>query len=192
MKIGIYSGSFNPVHIGHISLVEYIVNQGIVDCVWMIRSPQNPLKQSNALLSDEHRLKMLELAIEDYDNLEVCSIEDNLPKPNYTINTLNALKRKYPEEEFSLIIGADNWQIFDKWKDWDIILKDFSLIVYPRPGYEIDFSKMAKYPTVTFVDAPLFDVSSTDIRNLIKEHRDFSEYVPIKVGNYIKEYNLYL
>lgn len=191
MRIGIYSGSFNPVHVGHISLVEYIVKQNIVDQVWLIRSPQNPLKINSSLLSDEHRAEMLRLATEGHQGLSISTIEDNLPKPNYTINTLRALQEEYPEEEFYLIIGADNWDIFDKWKDWDIIIRDFHLIVYPRPGYDYPEIDQESFPTVQLVDAPQFDLSSTEIRALIKEGEPITGYVDEKVEEYIQANNLY-
>lgn len=191
MRIGIYSGSFNPVHVGHISLVEYIVKQNIVDQVWLIRSPQNPLKVNSSLLSDEHRAEMLRLATEGRQGLSISTIEDNLPKPNYTINTLRALQEQYPDEEFYLIIGADNWDIFDKWKDWDIIIRDFHLIVYPRPGYEYPEIDQESFPTVQVVDAPQFDLSSTEIRDLIKEGEPITGYVDEKVEEYIIANNLY-
>lgn len=191
MRIGIYSGSFNPVHVGHISLVEYIVKQNIVDQVWLIRSPQNPLKNNSSLLSDEHRAEMLRLATEGRQGLSISTIEDNLPKPNYTINTLRALQEQYPDEEFYLIIGADNWDIFDKWKDWDIIIRDFHLIVYPRPGYEYPEIDQESFPTVQVVDAPQFDLSSTEIRDLIKEGEPITGYVDEKVEEYIIANNLY-
>lgn len=191
MRIGIYSGSFNPVHVGHISLVEYIVKQNIVDQVWLIRSPQNPLKVNSSLLSDEHRAEMLRLATEGRQGLSISTIEDNLPKPNYTINTLRALQEEYPDEEFYLIIGADNWDIFDKWKDWDIIIRDFHLIVYPRPGYEYPEIDQESFPTVQVVDAPQFDLSSTEIRDLIKEGEPITGYVDEKVEEYIIANNLY-
>lgn len=191
MRIGIYSGSFNPVHVGHISLVEYIVKQNIVDQVWLIRSPQNPLKVNSSLLSDEHRAEMLRLATKGRQGLSISTIEDNLPKPNYTINTLRALQEEYPDEEFYLIIGADNWDIFDKWKDWDIIIRDFHLIVYPRPGYEYPEIDQESFPTVQVVDAPQFDLSSTEIRDLIKEGEPITGYVDEKVEEYIIANNLY-
>lgn len=191
MRIGIYSGSFNPVHVGHISLVEYIVKQNIVDQVWLIRSPQNPLKVNSSLLSDEHRAEMLRLATKGRKGLSISTIEDNLPKPNYTINTLRALQEEFPDEEFYLIIGADNWDIFDKWKDWDIIIRDFHLIVYPRPGYEYPEIDQESFPTVQVVDAPQFDLSSTEIRDLIKEGEPITGYVDEKVEEYIIANNLY-
>lgn len=191
MRIGIYSGSFNPVHIGHIALVDYIIDQKILDEVWLIRSPQNPLKASNTLLSDDHRAKMLKLAIKGHKSLKINCIEDNLPKPNYTINTLRALKDLHPDKEFYLIIGADNWEIFDKWKDWDIILKDFHLIVYPRPGYDCPTINPEVYPTVTYIDAPLFDISSTEIRDRLSKKESINDLVSLEVEKYIIKHNLY-
>lgn len=192
MRIGIYSGSFNPVHVGHISLVDFIIEQDTVDEIWLIRSPQNPLKASNSLLSDEHRARMLELAIQGHRGLKISTIEDNLPKPNYTINTLNELHRQFPEEEFYLIIGADNWEIFNKWKDWDKIIRDYHLIVYPRPGYEMPMVDNNQYPNVMVVNAPLFDVSSTEIRDRRSRRKTIRDLVPSEVEKYIKSNKLYL
>lgn len=191
MKIGIYSGSFNPVHIGHVALADYIIRQGIVDEIWMIRSPQNPLKVSSSLLSDGHRAKMLEIAIKDHKGLRMSTIEDTLPRPNYTINTLIALKEQNPFDDFYLIIGADNWLIFDKWRDWEKILSDFHLIVYPRPGYEMPEIDTVKYPTVQYVDAPQYDISSTEIRKLISDNQSVEDLISPEVDKYIKENNLY-
>lgn len=191
MRIGIYSGSFNPIHIGHISLVDYIVNQNIVDEIWLIRSPQNPLKATNTLLSDKDRASMLRLAIKGHKGLKINCIEDKLPKPNYTINTLRALQEKYSTKEFYLIIGADNWEIFEKWKEWDNILKEFHLIIYPRPGYDNPIIDPATYPTVQVVDAPLFDISSTEIRERIAQGVSISDLVSPKVEEYIQTNQLY-
>ena len=136
MTIGIYSGSFNPVHKGHVSLCSYLVKQGIVDQVWLIRSPLNPFKVDSAstLAPDDDREAMLKLAVRGRKGLHVSNIEDNLPKPNYSINTFHALERKYPQHQFHLIIGADNWLAFDRWRAYDDFLTRYHLIVYPRPG----------------------------------------------------------
>lgn len=184
MRIGIYSGSFNPVHVGHVALCDYLVREGIVDAVWLIRTPQNPLKQSRGLMSNELREQMLRAAIEGHEGLEVSTIEDELPVPNYTVRTLQKLRERYPEHEFSLIIGADNWLIFDKWREWDTILKDFKLVVYPRPGYglephAVDF---AYNPThVRFVEAPQYDISSTEIRKRLAEKQSLEGLVDKRV-----------
>ncbi len=195
MRIGIYSGSFNPVHEGHIALCDYLVKEGVVDEVWLIRSPLNPLKAqaANTLAPDEDRQKMLELAIAGHRGLKVCCIEDTLPRPNYSVNTLQALQRLFPGEEFHLIVGMDNWLIFDRWRAYDTILTDFHLIVYPRPGYEPETIEALKDLTanVRFVDAPQYDISSTEIREAIA-HEEKSKLTDQKVLNYIKEKSLYI
>ena len=191
MKIGIYSGSFNPVHIGHIALADYLVEQDVVDEVWMIRSPHNPFKQIDSLLSDEHRAEMLRLAIEGHEGLKINTIEDNLPKPNYTINTLRALKSQDSNNEFHLIIGADNWAVFDKWCEWDSIVRDFHLIVYPRPGFPFPEADNELYPNVMVVDAPQFDISSTEIRERCHRGESIADMVAPEVLDYIKTNKLY-
>lgn len=194
MKIGIYSGSFNPVHEGHIALCDYLVQEGVVDEVWLIRSPLNPLKVNAAdtLAPDEDRQKMLELAIAGHRGLKVCCIEDTLPKPNYTVNTLQALQKLFPGEEFHLIVGMDNWLIFDRWKAYDTILTDFHLVVYPRPGYEMaEVEALQDFVgRVRFVDAPLYDISSTEIREAIAQGKE-PQLVDEKVLTYIKAHTLY-
>ena len=194
MKIGIYSGSFNPVHEGHIALCDYLVQEGVVDEVWLIRSPLNPLKVNAAdtLAPDEDRQKMLELAIAGHRGLKVCCIEDTLPKPNYTVNTLQALQKLFPGEEFHLIVGMDNWLIFDRWKAYDTILTDFHLVVYPRPGYEMaEVEALQDFVgRVRFVDAPLYDISSTEIREAIAQGKE-PQLADEKVLTYIKAHTLY-
>lgn len=179
--IGIYSGSFNPVHTAHIALCDWLIEEGVVDEVWLIRTPHNPLKELSGLMSDEDRQRMLEIAIEGHKGLKTSMIEDGLPQPNYTLNTLRALTRENPELEYYLIIGADNWMIFDKWRNYDVILRDYHVIVYPRPGYEIgeiapktalsgtDALKTALSENVRFVNAPMHDISSTAIRKALAE-----------------------
>ena len=191
MKIGVYSGSFNPVHVGHIALVDYIFDQGIVDEIWLIRSPQNPLKASATLLSDDHRAAMLELAIVGHEGLKINTIEDDLPKPNYTVNTLRALQEQHPDDEFHLIIGADNWEIFDRWREWGEIVSKFHLIVYPRPGYRYPQVDAGQYPNVQVVDAPQFDISSTEIRERYKKGESISHLVAPDVLTYINQNKLY-
>lgn len=192
MKVGIYSGSFNPVHVGHIALCDYLVKEEVVDEVWLIRSPLNPLKAANTLAPDTDRQAMLEIAIERHKGLRTCCIEDTLPRPNYTVNTLKALQEQYPDEEFHLIIGTDNWLIFDRWRAYDEILQNYHLIVYPRPGYELTTSEeLASYTDhVRFVDAPQFDISSTEIREAIAQGKE-PEMIDPEVLSYIKNNTVY-
>ncbi len=186
MKIGIYSGSFNPVHLGHVALADFLVKEGFVDEVWLIRSPQNPLKRADGLMDNEARLAMLRLAIEGHRGLKVCTIEDELPLPNYTISTLRELQHRHPEQEFHLIVGADNWLIFRQWKDWDVILRDFHLIVYPRPGYPLPDIDPNQYPTVRIADAPQYDISSTQIRQKLAQGESLAGWVDPKVEQYLR------
>ncbi len=185
MKIGIYSGSFNPVHLGHIALSDYLVQEGFVDEVWLIRSPLNPLKQGKKLMSNQARQDMLMLAIEGHTGLKVCSIEDELPVPNYTINTLQTLQQRYPMHEFHLIIGADNWLIFKQWRAWEVILNQFHVIVYPRPGYPLPAISALQFPTVRVANAPQYDISSTAIREALSLGKDISNMCDPKVVQYL-------
>ena len=186
MKIGIYSGSFNPVHLGHVALADFLVKEGFVDEVWLIRSPQNPLKRADGQMDNEARLAMLRLAIEGHRGLKVCTIEDEMPLPNYTISTLRELQHRHPGQEFHLIVGADNWLIFRQWKDWDVILRDFHLIVYPRPGYPLPDIDANQYPTVRIADAPQYDISSTQIRQKLAQGESLAGWVDPKVEQYLR------
>lgn len=198
MKVGIYSGSFNPVHVGHVALCDYLVEQGVVDEVWLIRSPLNPFKTETArtLAPDDDREAMLRLAVEGHEGLQICTIEDNLPRPNYTINTLHALEEQYPEHEFHLIVGADNWLAFDRWRAYDEILTRYHLVVYPRPGYLLDEEAQLRLgisalQNVRFVEAPQYDVSSTELRRAIAEGDQCPEMLDTRVYAYIKNKSLY-
>lgn len=186
MKIGIYSGSFNPVHLGHIALADYLVKEGFVDELWLIRSPLNPLKEAGEMMSNQARQDMLALAIEGHPGLSICNIEDSLPVPNYTICTLQALHALYPQHEFHLVIGADNWLIFPKWKEWEKILHDYHLIIYPRPGYPLPEIPAAQYPNVCVADAPQFNVSSTEIRQRLAQGLSLAGWVDKKVEEYLR------
>lgn len=191
MRIGIYGGSFNPVHIGHTSLAQAICEQKLVDEVWLVVSPLNPFKRnrSDELLDDHIRLEMAKIATRDISCIKVSDIEFDMPKPSYTYDTLKALKQKYPQHEFSLIIGADNWIAFGKWYKSDEIMANYNIIVYRRPGCEIDLSSVPK--NVTVASTELYDVSSTQIREGIKNGSDVSMYLNPEVLNYIKTNGLY-
>ena len=192
-KVGIFCGSFNPIHNGHVALADYIARNSDLDEVWLVVSPLNPLKRTIAdtLAPNEQRLDMVRLALRSCERLFASDIEFSLPLPNYTINTLNALKSKYPETDFSLIIGADNLALFERWKDSDVIMSNFDMLVYPRPGVDLG-SLMQKYPKVRVLEnAPLHDVSSTEIRRRISSGESVSGLVNPEVEEYIRDNNLY-
>jgi nicotinate-nucleotide adenylyltransferase len=169
MKVAIFSGSFNPVHRGHVALAEYVLRRQLAEEVWWIRSPQNPWKAQAELMDDALRTRLLARALEGRPGMRLCDIEDRLPRPSYTIDTLHALSREYPEHEFALMIGGDNWAAFRKWRAWEEILAEFRLLVYPRPGYEL---RPEATPHVTFLaDAPQYDISATELRAALREGR---------------------
>lgn len=186
--IGILGGSFNPVHVGHVMLASYLSQYTSLDAVWLTLSPCNPLKNTDALVADEHRLAMLQLAVESVPNVDVCDIELTLPRPSYTIKTLNTLKKRYPDKQFRLVIGSDNWLIFDKWKDYQRIIADYGVIVYPRPGYEVE---EISTPGVEFVNAPVINLSSTFIRDGYLARKEMSAFLPHGVDVYIRKNNLF-
>ena len=186
--VGIFGGSFNPVHKGHVKLAKYLSQSQYLDEVWLTLSPQNPFKMSNDLLDDNHRLAMLHLATEGIDGVGVCDVELSMPRPSYTINTLVNLSQQYSEYEFRLVIGGDNWNVFDRWKDYQRIIDEFGVVVYPRPGYEL---KPIRDKNVVIVKAPLVDVSSTEIRNEIANGKNVCDMIHERVWNYIKKNNLY-
>ena len=190
-SIGLFFGSFNPIHLGHTNLAEYIFRFSGVDEIWFIISPRNPLKEQSELIDENLRLKMLQLATGDKDYLVASDIEFDLPKPSYTIKTLKTLSEIFPEDDFILLIGSDNMQIFDQWKDYQTILDDYSVLVYPREGYPYEeYEEM--YPEMQILEeAPFFDVSSTQIRELIKNNQDVSHWLHADVYQFIKENNLY-
>ena len=186
--IGIFGGSFNPVHNGHVALARYLSDSPYLDKVWLTLSPQNPLKKAQSLTDDHHRLEMLKLATEVTEKVEVCDIELTMPRPSYTINTLDELAKRHPQHSFKLVIGADNWAIFDQWKDFHRIINDYGVVIYPRPGYALS---SINDPNVKIVNAPLFDVSSTHIRTAIALGNNPSQLLPTSVWNYIVTNNLY-
>lgn len=188
-KVAIMGGSFNPVHIGHLMLANYIRQEYYLDSVMLVLSPLNPLKENPAaLLPDDVRFEMLKIACEGIDFLEVSDVELSLPRPSYTINTLRYLSQKFTDTDFTLIIGADNWEIFDKWRSSEEIIQDYGVLVYPRPGY---VTVPENTERVKFSRAPMFDISSTFIRNLIASGGDPMFFVPQGVRNYIIKHNLY-
>lgn len=191
MRIGIYGGSFNPIHKGHTELAASIVQQGLVDELWLLVSPLNPLKQGETsdIAEYEHRLSMARLATEDIEGVKVSDFEKNLPLPSYTITTLGELRKAYPEHEFVLVIGADNWERFPRWYHAQEIIDTYSILIYRRPGCEMDETLLP--PSVQVVDTPLYDISSTEIRESAKKGRMPLKWVDRKVATYIRVHHLY-
>ena len=183
-KIGIYSGSFNPVHIGHLALANYLCEFEGVDEVWFLVTPHNPLKEQGELMDDELRLRLVQLAVEGYPRFRASDFEFHLPRPSYSIHTLEALRRSYPETEFTLIIGSDNWLCFDRWFEAKRIVSEFSLLIYPRPGFEVDETMLP--PHVRMVHAPCIEVSSTFVRQALRQGKDVRFFLPSKVYDEVK------
>jgi nicotinate-nucleotide adenylyltransferase len=190
-KVGLYFGSFDPVHIGHLMIAAYIRVYLDIDEIWFVVSPQNPLKTEIQLTDETHRLKMIELAIEDEPGFKFSDIEFDLPKPSYTIDTLNYLTSLYHNNVFSLIIGSDNLSLFHKWKKADEIIEQFRIIVYPRNSKR-EHEHIVLHPNIVTIDAPFIDISSTEIRNYAMEKKQLlTQFLSYKVANYIKEQGLY-
>lgn len=190
MNIGIYPGSFNPIHVGHIILASYITEFTEIDEVWFLVSPQNPFKKKNELLAQDERFEMLEIALKDYDKLKVSDFEFTLPQPSYTINTLEGLSSKYPKYNFSLIIGADNWSEFERWKDYDKIIEKYNIKIYPRLGHRISIPQRQKN-RVEALESPIIDISATFIRESMSEGKDVRAFLPNKIYDYILQKQLY-
>lgn len=191
MRIGIYGGSFNPIHKGHTELAASIVQQGLVDELWLLVSPLNPLKQGETsdIAEYEHRLSMARLATEDIEGVKVSDFEKNLPLPSYTITTLGELHKAYPEHDFVLVIGADNWERFPRWYHAQEIIDTYSILIYRRPGCEMDETLLPL--SVQVVDTPLYDISSTEIRESVKKGRMPLKWVDRNVATYIRVHHLY-
>lgn len=176
MKVGVYPGSFNPVHIGHLALANYLCEFEGFDEIWFLVTPRNPLKEEVETYSNEQRFRWLQSAIKGFSKFKVSDFEWNLPRPHYTIHTLRALKEAFPENEFSLLIGADNWAIFDQWKESAALLNEFQVVVYPRKGYAL--SEKNKPDSVFFSAAPLMEISSTFIRESIQDGKNVRFFLP--------------
>lgn len=190
MKIGLYFGTFNPIHIGHLIIANHLAENSDLDQIWMVVTPHNPHKKKNTLLDDYHRLEMVHLATENYPKIQPSDIEFKLPQPNYTINTLAHLQEKFPNHEFSLIMGEDNLNSLHKWKNYEVILQNHSIIVYPRlHSGEID-SQFINHPKIHKIDAPIIELSSTFIRESIKNDKNVVPMLPNKVWEYV-EHNLF-
>ena len=189
MKIGLYFGSFNPVHIGHLIIANYTVNETELNQVWFVVSPQNPFKQSASLLNEYNRLHLIKSAINGENNLRVSSVEFKLPKPSYTVDTLIYLKEKHPEHEFFILMGSDGFQNINKWKNYEVIVNNHQIYIYKRPGFAITDNHGA---TVRILNAPILEISSTHIRELIKNKKSIRFLVPdivkeeIEFGGYYR------
>lgn len=189
MKIGLYFGSFNPVHIGHLIIASHIIENSDLQEIWMVVSPQNPFKNSQSLLNENHRLNLVRTATEGEKNIKASNVEFKLPKPSYTINTLTYLKEKYPEREFSIIMGSDSFQNLPNWKNAELIAKNHTIYIYPRPGFEINNTLQAN---IIKVDAPLLEISSTHIREFIAEGKSIRYLVPDNVKEEIEANHYYM
>lgn len=189
MKVGLFFGSFNPVHVGHMVLANYMLEYTDLERIWFVVSPHNPLKIKNSLLDEKQRLHLVNLAIGSNTKLKSSNIEFKLSQPSYTINTLTYLKEKYPQNDFALIMGADNLESFNKWKNYEEILKHYQLYVYPRPNN--DGGDLKNHANVKLVNAPIMEISSTAIRLAIKEKKDIRYFMPEEVWEYIREMHFY-
>ena len=180
MRTAIFGGSFNPIHRGHIALADFVVQGGWTDEVWLLVSPQNPLKAAAGLLPEQLRLVLAQQATENYDRIKVSDFEFNLPRPSFTYKTLAALRESHPDRSFQILIGADNWLCFDRWAHHEELLRDYELLVYPRQGYDIHTASLP--PNVRFVPAPLFPFSSTQLREMLLRGEDLSGILPQEIN----------
>lgn len=189
MKVGLYFGSFNPVHHGHLIIASHVANNTDCQQVWFIVTPQNPLKTQSSLLHESHRKILLDLAIEGDDRLRTSNIEFKLPKPSYTIDTLTYLKDQYPQHEFSVIMGGDAFTNIKRWKNWETLLSNYPVIIYERPGFPIN-PELNKYH-IHALKAPLLQISSTMIRKMIKDNQSIRYLVPDIVVEEIQNQQYY-
>ena len=190
-KIGLYFGTFNPIHIGHLAIANYLVENSDLKEIWMVVTPHNPLKKKSTLLDDYQRLHMVHLATDDYEKISPSNIEFSLPQPNYTVNTLAHLKEKYPDNEFFLIMGEDNLKSLPKWKNYKVLLEDYNIIVYPRISSGTIPDELKDHPSITKIDAPIMEISSTMIRKGIAKGQDLRYFLHQDVNNYMEEMSFY-
>ena len=190
-RVGLYFGTFNPIHIGHLVIANYIVEFSDLDEIWLVVTPHNPLKKKATLLKDFQRLTMVRIAIEEYPKLKDCNVEFDLPRPNYTVNTLAYLEDKHPELDFNLIMGEDNLMSFQKWKNYEVILERYAIYVYPRNSNEKIENNFSNHSKIFKINAPRMEISSTFIRKCIKEGKNIRPMLPEIVWKYIDEMNFY-
>ncbi len=189
MKIGLYFGSFNPIHVGHLIVAQHVLDNTDIDRIWFVVSPQNPFKPSKTLLNEYDRLDLVKIAIEDNFQMETCDIEFKLSKPSYTVDTLAYLKEKYPTHEFSVIMGSDSYQNLDKWKNAEILIDQYSFIVYPRPSFDV---KPKSEKTVILDNTPSLEISASFIRNNIKERKSVRYLLTERICAEIEKRGYYL
>jgi nicotinate-nucleotide adenylyltransferase len=195
VETGLYFGSFNPIHIGHMAIANYLVEFTSLKQIWFVVSPHNPLKQKISLLNDYQRLEMVHRAINDDLRFRASDIEFKMPKPSYTIDTLAYLSEKYPDRKFQLIMGSDNLHFIHKWKNYKNLLDEYKIIVYPRPKYPTDKERLPVLldygEQIKQVNAPLMEISSSFIRKAVKEGKNIRHFLPEKVYRYMDEMNFY-
>ena len=190
-RIGLFFGSFNPVHLGHLAIADFFAENSELEEIWLVISPQSPFKEKEFLMKNEHRLAMVKMAIEGKPKLKVCAEEFNLPSPNYTIDSLLHLKKKYREYQYSLILGQDNIAHFDQWKSYQQILEQFEIFVYPRSQSDTIPAALSNHPKIIYFRASLMEVSATAIRNAIKNKKSLTNLIPPRIQDYIRKFNPY-
>ena len=191
MKIGLFFGTYNPIHVGHLIIANHLAEHSDLDQIWLVVTPQSPHKTKQSLLDNHQRLELVFLATKDYPKLAPSAIEFNLPQPNYTVRTLAYLEEKHPENQFALIMGEDNLRSLPKWKNAEVIMGNYPIYVYPRKMNPSSGSASFSSETVTYIDAPIIEVSSTFIRQQIKDGKNIKALLPMAVWNYIDEMNFY-
>jgi nicotinate-nucleotide adenylyltransferase len=191
VKVGLYFGTFNPIHVGHLIIANHLVEYSDLDEIWFVVTPLSPHKKKQSLLDNHHRYELVYVAVEDYPKLKPSDIEFKLSQPNYTVNTLAHISEKYPENEFSLIMGEDNLKSFHKWKNYETILEQHNVYVYPRIAEGTIKTTLKDHPKIHKMDAPIIQISATLIRDGIKEKKNVEPMLPEKVWKYIDEMNFY-
>ncbi len=190
-KVGLFFGTFNPIHVGHLIIANHLAEHSDLEEVWMVVTPHNPHKKKKTLLDDTHRLAMVRIAIEDYPKIQASNIEFELPQPNYTVNTLVVLEEKFPKKEFCLIMGEDNLKSFHKWKNYEVILERYPIYVYPRISEATAKTQFSNHQNITKIDAPIVEISASFIRKNIALEKNIRPLLPKNVWEYLDEMNFY-